>query len=137
MVWRADTVFKNLRMYVTTPLTDILGRGRTPTEVAVGERSHSGVIVNIPGEPRRVLPTIMSFPLSRAFLPRQPGSLFDANTQQWDEPNAEERETAMGYDIGATAAPGITGSRRNQMLGQAMDLRVVQAVYVVAQSPLS
>jgi transposase InsO family protein len=131
---RADAVFKNLRMYVTTPLTDILGRGRTPTEVAVGERSQSGVIVNIPGEPRRVLPTIMSFPLSRAFLPRQPGSLFDANTQQWDEPNAEERETAMGYDIGATAAPGVTGSRRNQMLGQAMDLRAVQAVYVVAQS---
>jgi transposase InsO family protein len=131
---RANAVFGNLREYVTTPLTEILGPGRVPTEVAEGERSHSKVRVNVHGQPRRVFPTIMSFPLSRAFLPEKPGSLFDMNTQQWDEPNAEEREAAMGYDMGATAAPGISGSRRNQMLGQAMDLRAIQAVYVVAQS---
>jgi hypothetical protein len=131
---RADAVFANMRMYVSTPLADILGPGRNPTEVPAGEMTQSGIVVNIPGQPRRVLPTIMSFPLSRAFRPGKPGSLFDTNTQQWDEPNAEEREAVMGYDVGATAAPEISGSRRNQMLGQAMDLRAVQAVYVVAQS---
>jgi transposase InsO family protein len=129
---RADDVFAGIHAYPDGPLAEILGPGRIPTAVKEGECSHSGIQVNQPGKPRRVFPTLMSFPLSRAFRPGKPGSLFDEGAQAWDEPNPEEREAALGYDVGGTAAPGVADFCRNRMLGQAMDVRAIQALYLVA-----
>jgi transposase InsO family protein len=129
---RADEVFTKIHAYPEGPLSQILGPGRVPTPVKEVERSQSEIRVNKYGEARKVFPTIMSFPLSRAFHPGKPGSLFDENTQSWDEPNPEEREAALGYDVGGTAAPGVLDSCRNRMLGQAMDVRAIQALYLVA-----
>jgi hypothetical protein len=38
------------------------------------------------------------------------------------EPNADERERAMGFPIGVTSVPFISEASRRQVLGQAMDL---------------
>ncbi len=48
---------------------------------------------------------------SYAFRPGEPGSVLDvSNPQQpvWTEPTANEREAAMGYQPGTTAAAGVT-----------------------------
>ena len=38
------------------------------------------------------------------------------------EPNADERERAMGFPTGTTNVPGISEQQRRYLLGQAMDL---------------
>ncbi|CAI7855642.1 unnamed protein product [Closterium sp. NIES-54] len=40
---------------------------------------------------------------------------------KWEEPLAKERELAMGFIPGATAAPGVEESQRREAGGRAMD----------------
>jgi len=40
----------------------------------------------------------------------------------WDEPDLEERETAMGFQIGTTSHTKVTRLKRNAILGRGMDL---------------
>jgi hypothetical protein len=40
----------------------------------------------------------------------------------FEEPTAEERELAMGFPRGFSAATGLSESTRRELLGQAMDL---------------
>ena len=127
---RANTVYCNIAMLVKTPLTDILGPGRHPTMVASNEGAPGWTHVNMVAEPRKVFPTFTAFVLSRAFRPSKPGSLFD-DVHGWTEPNAAEREAAMGYTSGATDAPGLTNVQRCQLLGQAMDLRSLVSLWIV------
>ena len=93
------------------------------------ETTQSGFQVNQHGEPRKVFPTFTSYPMSRAFRPGERGSIFDRNTMVYTGPNAEEREQAMGYDKGATRAPTFSNADRCKLLGQAMDVQAVQAVW--------
>jgi transposase InsO family protein len=95
-------------------LTDILGPGRQPMPTRGGS-----------SEPRRLLPTLMAFHQSRAFRPGRAGSVLDSNSGQYTEPNAEEREQAMGYEPSSTGAPGLSDRDRCQLLGQAMDLNTL------------
>ncbi len=48
--------------------------------------------------------------------------IWDSATQTFGEPSAEEREHAMGFPTGTTAAPMLSEQDRCQVLGQAMDL---------------
>ena len=84
-----------------------MGPGREPQQVKEHERSQSGYQVNKVGRERLVFPTFTSYPLSRAFRPGKPGSIFDANAQKWDEPNAEEREAAMCYVLCVMRPPAL------------------------------
>jgi hypothetical protein len=40
----------------------------------------------------------------------------------FEEPTADERELAMRFPCGCTAAPGVSKATRRELLGQAMDL---------------
>ena len=48
--------------------------------------------------------------------------VWDTTIRRLEEPQADERERAMGFPTGTTAAPELTESQRRQILGQAMDL---------------
>ncbi|CAM6104218.1 unnamed protein product [Calypogeia fissa] len=78
--------------------------------------------VNRVGEPRAALPTLLSAPASYAYRDGRPGLVWDTQVQQLVEPNADERERAMGFTTGVTAVPSISEASRRQVLGQVMDL---------------
>ncbi len=40
----------------------------------------------------------------------------------WDKPNPEEREKAMGFQIGTTSHTKVIKLERNALLGRGMDL---------------
>lgn len=52
--------------------------------------------------------------------------VWDAHTKSHVEPSADERERAMGFLTGTTAAPGISEGHRRFVLGQAMDLNTME-----------
>jgi len=68
------------------------------------------------------LPTFVSFPASHAYKEGGPELVWDICLQQFVEPNADERERAMGFLKGMTFVPSISKASRRQVLGQAMDL---------------
>jgi hypothetical protein len=82
----------------------------------------------VPGQPRRVWPTLVAYPLSRAFLPGMGGSIWVASTGQHTEPSPDERERAIGYPTGATAAPGVTEQQRHTITGRCMDAYAMQSL---------
>jgi hypothetical protein len=84
--------------------------------------------VNAQGQPRVAWPTLVAYPQSRAFLPGQPGALLVASTQQYTEPSPDERERALGYSTGATAAPGVTLMQRHAITGRCMDAFAMQSL---------
>lgn len=68
------------------------------------------------------MPTLVAYPMSRAFrFPHSPGSIFDAGSRTYTEPNVEERERMLGYSTGATAAPGLTLAERHTITGNCID----------------
>eukprot|EP00775_Hariotina_reticulata_P014999 gene14999-biopygen395 len=90
---------------------------------------------NAPGQPRRALPTLMSRPGSYAFRPGQAGCIMDYSDPQQPvptEPTAEERERALGYLPGSTAAAGVSEQQRCSALGQSMDANALQVLLSVA-----
>jgi site-specific DNA-cytosine methylase/transposase InsO family protein len=78
---------------------------------------------NVPGEPLRVLPTIMARHASYNYSPGRYGSLLRVDGGPEEEPCALERERIMGYADGATAAPGLSEHKRREVLGRAIDQR--------------
>jgi len=79
-------------------------------------------------------PTLVSYPQSYAFRPGQPGSItYEVGGQRvWDEPNARERERALGYPPESTAAPGVTEQQRRAILGRCIDANTAQAILAIA-----
>ena len=73
----------------------------------------------------------MAYPQSYAFLPGEPGSVCTADGT-WDQPTADERENAMGYPQGSTAAPGVSEQQRRQALGESMDSNCTQCILAIA-----
>ena len=91
-------------------------------------------VCNIPGQQRAAWPTLMSKQQSYAFRPGQPGSIIDCSNPaalRWDEPRAVERELALGYAAGTTAAEGVTEQQRNEVLGQCIDANALQCIMAV------
>ena len=82
------------------------------------------------GRSLNALPTLVSFPGSYAFRNGGPGMVLNTITGQLEEPNADERERAMGFPTGATAAPHINERQRRRLLGQAIDLRCL--IFILA-----
>ena len=67
----------------------------------------------------------MTFPHSFALRDRGPGMVWDVDTKTHTEPLADEREHAMGFQTGTTAAPGFSEGLRRFILGQTMDLHTM------------
>jgi hypothetical protein len=55
-----------------------------------------------------VLPTFVSFLASHAYREGGPKLVWDTCLQWLVEPNADERERAMGFPIGVTSVPSIS-----------------------------
>ena len=88
--------------------------------------------VNVKGMPRRCLPTLVSYPLSRAFTvspttgQRGLGEVFNSITNQWEEPNIREREELMGMRPGDSKGLGVSYTERVALVGHAMDHNVMR-----------
>ena len=70
------------------------------------------VVVNYKGEPRRILPMLVSFACSYVFKDSGLRLLWDSLTQEMVEPNADERERAIGFLIGTTNIPNLSEHQR-------------------------
>jgi hypothetical protein len=114
-------------------IDEILGQGRTSQPVAPGEQTISGRRYNTVGSPRAVMPTLMSFPHSRAFREGRQGCIWDNNVHKHDEPTADERELMMGFEPSSTAAPRVTERQRRSLLGQAIDINALSAIWAAAK----
>jgi hypothetical protein len=69
-------------------------------------------MVNRVGQPRMALPTFVSFPASHAYKEGGHGLVWDTCSQGLVEPNANERERAMGFPTGVTLVPSIFEASR-------------------------
>ena len=101
---------------------DILDPGRTCAPVERNDQ-HPFYPCNKLGGPRSALPTLVAYPMSRAFHQGRPGSIYDSFTGLYTEPNVEERELALGYGRGDTNAPTVTMAERHVVTGNCMDQR--------------
>eukprot|EP00775_Hariotina_reticulata_P015117 gene15117-biopygen1455 len=117
-------------------LSSILAVHRQPMPVARMDRAPQ-YVCNMPGQARQAWPTIMSRPCSYAFRSGQPGSVIDCSDParpQETEPTAVERELAMGYAAGTTAAFGVTEAERCRTLGQCMDANALQVLFALTEA---
>jgi RNase H-like domain found in reverse transcriptase/Reverse transcriptase (RNA-dependent DNA polymerase)/Integrase zinc binding domain/PHD-finger/Integrase core domain/C-5 cytosine-specific DNA methylase len=101
-------------------LYDVLQPGRHPMPVRASEGGF-----NSRGMVRRIWPTLMSYHQSRSFRAGRPGCVYDSKTDSLTEPNAVERELAMGFEPSCTAATGLSDLERCEILGQAIDLNAL------------
>jgi hypothetical protein len=85
---------------------DILDAGRTSQAVEYND-SPPLAVVNKVGSPRAALPTLVSFTASHAYRQERSDLLWDERRHQLVEPNADERERAMGFPKDTTAIPGF------------------------------
>ena len=108
----------------TRRVDDILDAHRVSLAVTKGDELPLA-LVNKVGAPRGALPTLVTYPESYAFRARGPGMVWDSSTQSYEEPNADERERAIGFLTGTTAAHDLTEGQRRFLLGQAMDLNTL------------
>ena len=117
---------------------DILDPGRHSAPV-VRDDALPYYPANKIGQPRSALPTLMAYSGSRAFLKDCPGSIYDATTGSWGEPNPDERERALGYETGTTAAPGLSPEERHIVTGNCIDQAalssLLRACVTIAVSP--
>jgi hypothetical protein len=93
--------------------------------------------VEIPGEARRALNTFVSYGGSYAFSRSGGGVLACIQPNggtSYEEPTAEERELAMGFPRGFTAAKEVSEHTRRELLGHAMDLNSVMWVLAASRS---
>ena len=109
-----------------------LGPGREPQLVRLPDRPPRHPC-NVPGEPMQAWPTLMAHPYSYAFRPGEPGSVTTADGE-WDQPTATEREFALGYARGSTAAPGVTEQQRRSALGESIDSHCLQCLIAIARA---
>jgi hypothetical protein len=92
-------------------MSDILFPHRAPRRIYHDDQA-SLVVVNCTGEPRRALPTLVSFACSYAFKDNGQGLVWDSATQEMVEPNADERERTMGFPTGTINVPGLSEHQR-------------------------
>jgi transposase InsO family protein len=121
-------VYNNLKCPRKGNLYTILGKDRHPMLVEAPSKGGH----NVPGEVRATFPTLMSFRQSRAFRPMWAGSIYASKLSKYLEPDAVERELAMGYEAGSTAAPEVDDGDRCSALGQAIDLNALFSLFQVA-----
>ena len=103
---------------------DILDEHRVSTTVTKDDKPPLAV-VNRVGFKRGAFPTFMCYPGSFAFRTGGPGMVWDTSSQAYEEPTADERERAMGFLTGTTAAPDLSEGQRRFLLGQAIDMTML------------
>jgi len=109
-----------------------LGPGRSAQPVKVADRPPR-FCCNVPGQPMQAWPTLMAHPNSYAYRPGEPGSIINREGN-CTQPTADEREFALGYPTGSTAAPGVSELQRRRVLGECMDSHCMQALYAITSA---
>ncbi|CAI7874661.1 unnamed protein product [Closterium sp. NIES-54] len=108
----------------TRIVEDILEPGRVAAPVVKPDHPLQ-YQCNRVGEARRAWPTLVAYTKARGFIEQDgnpgPGMVYDHRKRKWEEPTALERELAMGYFPGATAAEGVGEETRRAALGRAID----------------
>eukprot|EP00798_Chlamydomonas_sp_ICE-L_P031476 gene31476-biopygen6335 len=119
--------FNSVRRTANISANTFLDPGRSTTRVYRSD-APPFCLANKIGQPRTALPALVAYPLSRAFLPDKPGSIYSLQGGAWSEPRPDERERMLGYYTGATAAPGLTALQRHVLTGNCMDQRALVAI---------
>ena len=99
---------------------DILDPGRQAGWAVYDDR-HPFALANRKGEPLAALPTLVAYQDSYQFQEGKPGQVYDASMKCHTPLRMEERERALGYCAGATAAPGVSETQRHAITGRCMD----------------
>jgi len=103
-----------------------LDSGRS-TAVAQQAEQAPFVVCNQPGHPVCCWPTLVAYTMSYSFQPGKPGAVYDAHGVT-SEPSVRERELALGYVAGTTAAPGVTLVQRHAITGRCMDANCMEGL---------
>jgi len=111
---------------------NILGEGRIAQPAAADDHAPF-YCCNKKGQRLQALPTLCAFPRSRAYRDLEQGVLYDQGQGIYDQPSVAERELILGYEQGATFAPGVTEVDRHQILGRAMDAHAMEWLIVGAR----
>ena len=114
-------------------MEQVLDPGRAARAVLVDDRAPF-YCCNKAGRPREALPTLMAAVGSYSFREQGPGCVYDSAQGCWTEPNPGERELALGYAHGATAAPGVSELTRHQVTGRCMDANTAMALVALSQA---
>ncbi len=77
---------------------------------------------NTIGKPRGAWPTFVSLLRAHAFQGDGLGLVYRHALVTWEEPSLEERERAMGFQIGTISHTKVTKLERNALLGRGMGL---------------
>ena len=85
-------------------------------------------------ERRRAFPTLVAFPISRAFRDLNAGTVYDTVSKTLTQPNVTERETLMGYAKGTTWTPTISDTDRHMIVGRAMDATCLEFLFSICQT---
>lgn len=83
------------------------------------------------GGARVCMPTVVSYPKSNAYRQKDNGApgegeVFNLHTNEWEEPDADEKELLLGYSRGDTSAPGVSDAERAVRLGRALDAHTMR-----------
>lgn len=107
-----------------------LDRGRTlgPAQTARAPGRHS---VNTPGAPLKAFSTFVSLQGSHAYKPGQQSMVITPDGH-YDEPNARERERAMGFMEDTTNT--LPEPARRRLLGASMDMHAVSFILCSAMT---
>jgi hypothetical protein len=107
----------------------VLDAGRRSQPVTHPDRAPQ-YRVNEPGRPREALPTLVSRESSHAFRDGKAGMVLDAKGNLTSLTVAE-RERALGYPAGSTAAPGLSDRHRHAVTGACMDAHCMEHLYAI------
>jgi hypothetical protein len=91
-------------------------------------------ICNLKNRDMCALPTLVAYTNSRAFTVGKPGMIWDGIIKSYREPNVSERERALGYSTGATAAPGLSDVDRHQITGRCIDAFTLHAIFAALKA---
>lgn len=115
---------------------DILLPGRSVLPVEVSDRKPF-YPCNVKLGVRAAWPTFVTVVNSRAFRPNGPGAVIDCALRGYTEPCPDERELALGFDVGCTRVPdyprqpSVTETHRHVLTGRAMDINAVGALFAL------
>jgi transposase InsO family protein len=105
--------------------SDILEEGVTIPRLAPRDDLYPFYPCNKAGAPLSAFPTFVAYPLSNAYKAGALGSVIDERLGE-REPLPIERERALGYDAGSTAAPGLSQFARHQITGRCIDANAAE-----------
>ena len=106
---------------VDQSVSDIIEPHHEP-QLAAHESVPGNYVVNEIGKPLKAFSTFVTVKGSHAYRDNGQSLLINKDTGELEEPNANEREAAMGFMAGTTANDAVTEPERIRMLGGTMDM---------------